>query len=200
LLTSHGSSVLVWDPRSGELVHEWTAPNELEALVLAPDGSCVVTRDAGTEVRVWDLDGTLRLQLDGGLRRGGLAFAPDVSRLASASTLWALPSGTRVAELDSDEPGSFRRGPVSFSPDGALVSANGNVWRADTGAWVSASWGLTDPDTLAFSPDGSRLAALDRKTLVIRDPRSPLTVACARLAPITKAYAEVAEICMAPTD
>jgi WD40 repeat protein/tRNA A-37 threonylcarbamoyl transferase component Bud32 len=198
LLTSHGPRVLVWDPRSGELLHEWTAPAELEALALAPDGSCVATRNAGMEVRVWDLDGTLRLQLDDGLGRGGLAFAPDVSRLATASRLFALPSGTRVAELNSDEPGSFLRGPVSFSPHGALMSANGNVWRADTGAWISASWGLTDPDSLAFSPDGSRLAALDRKTLVIRDPRPPLTVACARLAPITKAYAEVAEICVVP--
>jgi len=86
-------------------------------------------------------------------------------------------------------------GRSALSPDGALVSTAGDIVTTDTGRVFSESVAIERVAALAFSPDGRRLATLDDETLVVREARSLLELACAQLRHSTNAYTKVAAIC-----
>jgi WD40 repeat protein len=135
----------------------------------SPDGRYLAAPCSEMSVKLWNLSTQKIVTLaghQGDVLRVG--FSPDGRRLASASEdgkikIWDTPTGRYVTTL------AAHTGPVNglaFSPDNRhLASASRDevkVWDAATGDLVYTFPGSSIenvPVTMAFSPDGRRLAA-----------------------------------------
>lgn len=138
--------VLVWELATGTLRHRLGGPSfPVVALAFSPDGE---TLAAGGQrgIRLWDpASGSLRRTLEG--HRDWvttLAFSPDGRTLASGSCDWAFHRGRNVAEFSMPDPGCV---------------SEWKLWEATSGELKRT---VSEPGRLlsvAFSPDGQRLAA-----------------------------------------
>jgi tetratricopeptide (TPR) repeat protein len=170
--------VTLWHLASGRALRTFAAgPDPVEALAFSGDGRRLAAgggkKDAPGWVTVWD---TQTHAVLGSLDRLGLvkflAFHPDGARLAVADFgaakvhLWDLAAGTVLTH-----PGPRAVSCVGFTPDGTRLAAlgyDGNVHLCDarTGDVLLVLRGFGPPPgtveftpRLAFSPDGSRIAA-----------------------------------------
>jgi WD40 repeat protein/tetratricopeptide (TPR) repeat protein len=174
---SSDGTVKVWDAKTG--AEEITLRGHTGAVgqaAYSPDGSRLASASADKTVKVWDARTGGEVLLLGGHANSvnGVAFSPDGGRLVSGAgdgtvKVWDARTGGEVL--------SFKAGAlvhaVALSPDGShLATASGGVdaqkrthpgelkvWDARTGAEVLSLQGYTGRGrSLAFSPDGSRLA------------------------------------------
>jgi WD40 repeat protein/serine/threonine protein kinase len=141
-------------------------------------------------LRVLDAEGRSRGRIPAGTTNFCVpALSPDRARVAAVETrqaervarvkVWEVATGRQRLALDLPTPGRFETafGGVAFSPDGTRVAAavtladeeerdldiSMTVWDADTGHRLVALPGRHTAFTpLAFSPDGTRIAAADR--------------------------------------
>jgi uncharacterized protein len=133
----------VWDTTTGESSGSWQAHGDRpNALALSPNGQWLVSGSGDPMVKVWDINsGKLlkTLSLSAGEAQAsavqGLQISPDSTRLAIATDrtiqLWDLPNGKLLKV-------AFVRSPLVAKTLGANLS-----------------------QSMAFSPDGQRLATLD---------------------------------------
>jgi WD40 repeat protein len=179
-------TVNVWDATTRQEAR--TVPGG----ILSPDGKHQAGR-VGNEVKVWDTQtGRETLTLTGHTGRvQSVAFSPDGQRLVSAAAdrtvkVWDAQTGQEqrtfkgfAGPVDARD-SEGRMGPVAFSPDGRRVaSGNGagdrtgprpvwtmevKMWNAQTGREVVTYKGNDGQITsVAFSPDGKRLASAARR-------------------------------------
>lgn len=190
---SWDSTGRVYDVASGELVAvlEGGHGQGIACLAYAPDGSSIATGSFGGNVAIWDgHSGELKARMRG--HRADvwdLTFTPDGRQLVTASVdhsvrLWALP-GARVATLEGpgDNLRNFAYSPghqrlVTTSTDGRLL-----VWSGETGELLQTldEWDASVPASLAYSPDGDRIAVAREGTVQIWDPRSGELVSSRRV-------------------
>jgi WD40 repeat protein len=155
----------------------------LVSIAMSPGGRLLATADADGSIQIWEvatsrLVRTLKKQ---GAWVQGLAFSPDGTRLASA-----CDSGTvKVWDMENSKEIATLRGhrqevkAVAFAPGGTRVAAGGKeetvrVWgAADRRPEVVFLGHVQKPDSdgmtfsgrvtsLAFSPDGRRVASSSR--------------------------------------
>jgi WD40 repeat protein len=179
----HGSVVL-YDLGARTTAWEQTdiATTHFVRTAFAPDGQVLATSgNAGvdlsvTVVKLWDAStGRLRRELKG--QRGGvwgpLAFAPDGRTVATAGrdgtiVLWDALTGEVRRKLRREEDERAGHGDVeavSFSPDGKTLAGGSadkkvRLWDTASGQLVRELRNKEGrPMSLAFSPDGRRIAA-----------------------------------------
>jgi WD40 repeat protein len=144
--------------------------SQFTGLAFSPDGKRVARAGEG-KVNVWDLSTDREvLSLDSDIRAGGVAFSPDVRRIAVAYLdgtvkVWDVATGQESLTLKGHT--GFVYG-VAFSPDGKRLASTSSdhtvrVWDAQTGrpALTLAGHGAETFRTgfgVAFSADGKRLA------------------------------------------
>ncbi|MES9521998.1 TIR domain-containing protein [Streptomyces capoamus] len=190
------TGVIAWDRGpTGRLVSELPVEGRDGAAshwsAVSPDGS-VVAGVSGHAVRFFDtstgrLRGTIRLKGSG----NGIAYSGNGARLAVSEKVplptprsgvrvlgtivevFALPTRTRVARINSDSPNTPPQETtgLALSPDGRRLYLAVNqdslitVWDVDRDR-VVRTYGLGYVRAMSLSPDGRRLAAVDSQNVL----------------------------------
>ena len=177
-------AVGTWESvREFELAQDRT----LDALVIDPGGRWLVgyEREVGRDqLYLLDLEEEWPFPVTwhhsrSGIEVTGISISPDGKHLASvgranAVRIWSLPDHRLVAKLN--QAGGYTVRAAEFSPDGRYLAVaigdEGVVRFFDSSDWKMRhefAWPLKRISSLAFSADGLRCAAADRKHIVIWD-------------------------------
>jgi WD40 repeat protein len=130
-----GARVKIWDVATGrQLLSFPTGTRDLNCVVISPDGRLLATAGEGRAIHVWDAASGRAVCAFHGHKAGvgSLAFSPTGDRLVSAAANPFLP----------DRPGEVR------------------IWRLNPGPQPLTLKCSRDLHTVAFSPDGKRLASV----------------------------------------
>lgn len=173
---------VVWDAGTGRVERRWTgSPHGISAAAVAPHAELLVVANGdGRTIDLWAVAAGIRLytlRTDGHGSAGGVCFAPseDVLAYVTDQKLVLVETCSGKTVLAVDQPGEMRlcEETAAFSPDGrviALVAPQHRIvlLRADDGeeigrlrghrAWIRS---------LAFSPDGRRLASTCNDTTAL---------------------------------
>jgi WD40 repeat protein len=175
----------VWDARTGQQLLTLKGHTEkVYSVCFSPDGQRLAAGSYDSTAKVWDTrTGQQLLTLQGHPREVlSVCFSPDGRRLASGSgninagkpgevKVWDAQTGQQLLALQGHTSGVNS---VAFSPDSTRIASGFGgydqqkmqlfgevkVWDAQSGQQVLDLKGLTrDVRTVAFSPDGKRLAS-----------------------------------------
>jgi len=160
------ATVRLWDVAGRHQIAAIATPrDDVRALAWSPDGTALAYA-VGREIPIYDVaTGTVRRTLGPhAMPVFRIAWHPDGTAIVSdgnlSLTVWDTESGKPRAMVGSAS--SF--GPMTFSPDGTrFVGASGDAFSVrdgKTGAeLITVKAELGGIMSLAFSPDGSRIAA-----------------------------------------
>jgi WD40 repeat protein/serine/threonine protein kinase len=174
LITTHGDgSINVWDMAERRRAVGFNEHNDsVRAVAWSRDNKRFASAGDDGTVMLWKTeDRTRESVLFGHVSRiAALAFAPDGRSLASADftgiiIVWDLAQRRERLRFGPPQEG-FSSKCLVFSPDGHFLATSHGVYDSATGRQVASHKFqslLFGPDIygLAFSPDGSRLAAAD---------------------------------------
>ena len=164
--------VRVWDATTGEELQRYEGHTDiLSSAVFSPDSQQILTSSYDNTARVWDVaSGAEVLRLEGHENWLAIAdYSPDGSLIVTGSAdetarVWDATSGKELLRLAGY---NWTVNAVAFTPDGQRIVTGSlgskevtRVWDVETGQEL-----LTipiDSESLSVSPDGSRVATVNR--------------------------------------
>ena len=169
--TAGPSPAVVAAPRLAGVLGRHSA--YVTAVAFSPDGSLLATASGDGTVRLWNTGTRETVHILTGHEEGvsGVAFSPDGAKLASVGgdrilRLWRVATGRPLRTTEFGR-ASYLAGVAFRPPHGDQVAAagwDGEVWLCGTGrgASIGSLPGSGERmSAVAFSPDGSLLAAAD---------------------------------------
>jgi WD40 repeat protein/serine/threonine protein kinase len=185
LASASDKTVRLWDAATGQVIRTFLGhAGGVSSVAFSPDGRRLISggNDSHSHVRVWDVTSGREVRfspLKGDSEFPSVAYSPDGRWLASATDgaivrVWDATTG----ELKHDLVESWV---AAFSPDGTWLATGSpgtvKVWDVATGQLLGTLTGHTSGVTsVAFSPDGRRLASSSRRGVIKvwdRDAMSP---------------------------
>jgi RNA polymerase sigma factor (sigma-70 family) len=193
---SHDQTIRFWDVSTGTHLRTLKAHldrfahfGDVLALAFSRDGESLVSGGEDQAIRLWEPSTGEEIQNWQGHKErvSSVAFSLDGKTLASSSLdntirLWEAATGKQLRQLDGPPHSAFYA--MAVSPDGKTLAtgsyghtvATGNhintvhLWESATGKKIRKLEGHTDTVlTVAFSPDGQKLASGDDKTVRLWD-------------------------------
>jgi WD40 repeat protein len=172
-----GTGVTLIDPQTGAVTARLGGRAMTDSVAFSPDGRTIAA-DSAAGVTVWSLPGGRARTLERDPREGGtIVFSHDGKLLIVGGTdasvhVYDVASGALVHRIpDPGEHNSSWPEVVALSPNGAelavgyptLGGAEGTVSIYSTTRWAAEQTGVAalaqvEISSLAFSPDGTRLA------------------------------------------
>lgn len=184
------NTIKLWEVASGEELFSLSLPtygmvadpDAVWSVNFSPDGKLLASGSYSGVIKLWNAaNGEEVMTLSEGSpdkdtaysgqgRIGSVVFSPDGKLLASSSndgtiTLWEVASGKAVRTMNV--PQAWR---VVFSPDGQMLASTAfynseiKLWDVASGKALGTLSGHDWDGSLAFSPDGTVLAAGGSKT------------------------------------
>jgi WD40 repeat protein/serine/threonine protein kinase len=190
LANSLDQTVKVWDVASGQLILtlDTRHADYVLSVAFSPDGKRLATASKDQTVKLWDAVTGQELRTLKGHTEGvqSVVFSPDGKRLASASgaltggadvKLWDAASGREVLTLKGL---TAQVTDIAFGADGKRLAATladktVKLWDLSSGQEVltlklkNETGSPRNNGSVAFSPDGKRLASSDGTGIIIWD-------------------------------
>ncbi|HXW04953.1 MAG TPA: protein kinase [Vicinamibacterales bacterium] len=175
MVVAHGRTIVVLDTEGHGTRRAWQVDAPIEVLALSPDGQRLASGSADRVLRVWDLSTGQEVAGFAGHsnRITSLDWSRDGNRLVSGSMdrtgrVWEVDTRRAVAVVTMQDPVRA----VRYSPDDRWIAVGSGSNLASQGEPLQLLDGRTaEPlaalplppgqsvSSVAFSPDGSRLAA-----------------------------------------
>jgi WD40 repeat protein len=163
----YGGGIYLLNPADGQWAgRSFTAPSSPTQVAVSPDGATLAVADSAGNVYLWSQSGGERLVATGADKQSPqtVAFSPDGKTLAIAAPggvqLVDVLTGKLAAPLGGHLPSPVA---VAFSAHGTLAVADvdGGIVLADMAnrQLLPLRAGVAGLDGVAFSPDGTTLAA-----------------------------------------
>jgi WD40 repeat protein len=164
------SDVLVWDASTGKRLHTFRGhERSVFNVAFAPDGRLLASAGYDKTLRLWDLSHPENAAevLTNGDTVVNVAFSPDGRLLAAtyaqgSARIWDVKSRTVLGAYKKHLDNVFA---VAFDPTGRRIATGGRndkevrIWDPDTGRDLHALPWEMDVRSVAFSADGTLLAA-----------------------------------------
>lgn len=161
---SANGCIWIWNTTNGhESMRLHGHSKEIESVNFSPDSKRIVTASSDNELKVWDAQTgttlkTMKTQSDCYQSFYDAVFSPDGRYIASSSTdLFGIDD---FDEIDINDYAD------------SIVKNNIIIWDAETGAELKSMEGHGPINSLAFSPDGSRIVTASENTIEIWDVES----------------------------
>jgi WD40 repeat protein len=171
VLASSGKGVGIWAVETGEEVRHIQTTSGTWGMALSSDDRWLVTAGTDGRAHLWDVASGREMNDFKGHERGsvlGVAVSPDGRRVLSGGAdytvrFWDLDSGIQLQRLEA----SNRAWGVVFSPTGRQAASSDDIGFvrlydvSETGMRLRRlpRWHTAAVRSLAFAPDGARLAS-----------------------------------------
>ncbi|MFP3040221.1 caspase family protein [Treponema primitia] len=184
ILSRSDDRVICWDTDSGREIANFKIADQIASIKFSADEKKIITGDLFGNLELWDFIDGQKLQSfkKSMVGMSSVAFSPDGSQIVFSSSddntvkFWDITVGKLIRFFSGINKYDKIKGirSVIFSPSGKQIATGslGNVklYDAATGEEIRVFSGQNWPESIAFSPDGTKLvSASDDGTIKLYD-------------------------------